>query len=176
MAISTTLKDHIMRHTLFLAQRYFVTAIRTVFVVALALLAISATYVLYILMRRRIREYRSPLRSIPGPKNAQWLKGSFVDVPEVNSLRLQEEWVKTYGHVLKYYSFFGVRVSFLFSEICLYRVHLQNPKLLAFDPVAISYILQNDDTFQKAEFTRYIFSTITGRGMDNSSMFRCTIT
>ncbi|KAH9973118.1 cytochrome P450 [Lactifluus volemus] len=147
MAMSTPLKDHIMCHTLFLAQRYFVAAVRTFLVVALALFAISAAYVLYLLMRRRIREYRSPMRSIPGPKNTHWVKGNFVDVPEVNSIRLQEEWVKTYGHVLKYHSFFGT------------------PKLLAFDPVAISYILQNDETFQKPEVTRYILGTITGRGI-----------
>jgi hypothetical protein len=111
MAMST---PHIMCHTLFLAQRYFVAAVRTFLVVALALFAISAAYVLYLLMRRRIREYRSPMRSIPGPKNTHWVKGNFVDVPEVNSIRLQEEWVKTYGHVLKYHSFFGVRISFSF--------------------------------------------------------------
>jgi hypothetical protein len=35
---------------------------------------------------------------------------------------------------------------------------------MAVDPVAISYILQNDDTFEKAEFIRYILGTLTGRG------------
>ncbi|KAH9973187.1 cytochrome P450 [Lactifluus volemus] len=81
-------------------------------------------------MRHRIRVYRSPLRSVPGPRNAHWVKGNFVDVPEENSTRLQE-----------------------------------NPKLLALDPVAISYILQNDDTFQKQEFHKYIVGSLTGNGL-----------
>jgi hypothetical protein len=126
MAMSTPFKDRIMYHTLFLAQRFFVAAARTLLVVTLALFAISAAYVFYILMRRRIREYRSPLRSIAGPKNAHWVTGSFVDVREENSVRLQEEWVKTYGHVLKFHSFFGVRIPFPFlrHSSILYHIHL----------------------------------------------------
>ena len=103
-----------MCHTLILARRFFVAAVRSFLVLALALFAISVAYVLYIVMRHRIRVYRSPLRSIPGPKNAHWVKGNFVDVKEENSIRLQEEWVKTYGHVLKYHSFLGVRFPFQF--------------------------------------------------------------
>ncbi|KAH9965560.1 cytochrome P450 [Lactifluus volemus] len=135
-----------MCHTLILAQRFLVAAIRPLVVIALLLFAIPAAYVLVVVIHRLIRADRSPMRSVPGPKNAHWSKGSFVDVPEEDSLRLQEEWVKTYGHVLRYHSVFGV------------------PKLMAVDPVAISYILQNDDTFEKAEFIRYILGTLTGRG------------
>jgi hypothetical protein len=115
MATST---PHIMSHTLqgILAYRSFVVAVYSLFVVALALFTISVAYVLYIVMRHRIRVYRSPLRSVPGPRNAHWVKGNFVDVPEENSTRLQEEWVKTYGHVLKYHSLFGVRIPFQFPR------------------------------------------------------------
>jgi hypothetical protein len=115
MAMST---PHIMSHTLqvILAYRSFVVTVHSLFVVALALFTISVAYVLYIVMRHCIHVYRSPLRSLPGPRNAHWVKGNFVDVPEENSTRLQEEWVKTYGHVLKYHSFFGVRIPFQFPR------------------------------------------------------------
>ena len=75
---------------------------------------VSATYVLYILMRRRILAYRSSLRNVPGPGGAQWLKGNFTEVEETDSTRLREEWVRKYGHVLKYQSILWVR--FLFSS------------------------------------------------------------
>ena len=123
MAMSVFLRDHIMCHTLILAQRFLVAAIRSLLIIVLPLFAISAAYVLLTVMHRRIRAYRSPLRSVPGPKNVHWLKGSFVDVQEEDSMRLQEEWVKTYGHVLRYHSIFGVRFSlFLFSDVQLYII------------------------------------------------------
>jgi hypothetical protein len=90
--------------------------VRSVVGVALALSAASASYILYVLVKRRTSTYRSPLRDLPGPERAHWFKGNFVDVAEPDSTRLQEEWVRTYGHVLKYHSGLGVRpffVSFL---------------------------------------------------------------
>ncbi|KAH9973190.1 hypothetical protein BGW80DRAFT_1459107 [Lactifluus volemus] len=119
-----------MSHTLqvILAYRSFVVTVHSLFVVALALFTISVAYVLYIVMRHCIHVYR-PLCGA----------GEFDT--------LAEEWVKTYGHVLKYHSFFG------------------DQKLLALDPVAISYILQNDDTFQKSDMQKYIIGTLTGNGL-----------
>jgi len=76
---------------------------------------------LYVLLKRRISAYRSPLRNLPGPERANWFKGNFVDVPEPESSRLQEDWVRTYGHVLKYHSGLGVR-HFLFLFSLLIRV------------------------------------------------------
>jgi hypothetical protein len=96
--------------------RVLFVLVRSLVVVALALSALLASYVLYIIVKRRISAYRSPLRDLPGPERAHWFKGNFVDVAEPNSARLQEEWVRTYGHVLKYHSGLGVRpffVSFL---------------------------------------------------------------
>jgi hypothetical protein len=95
---------------------FVVPVLRSFFAAMLALCGASAAYVLYIILRRRIAAYRSPspLRNLPGPKNAHWFSGSFVDVREMDSTRLQEEWVRTYGHVLKFYSIFGVRLFFLF--------------------------------------------------------------
>jgi hypothetical protein len=113
-----------MDHKLILAQRFLVAAIRSLLIIALPLFSILAAYILFTVIHRRIRTYRSPLRSVPGPKNVHWVKGSFVDVPEEDSIHLQEEWVKTYGHVLKYHSVFGVRFSlFSFSQtFSLYHI------------------------------------------------------
>jgi hypothetical protein len=102
--------------TLLLCQQLVVVAARTLFVSALALSALPATYILCVLILGQIRAYRSPLRNLPGPKKAHWLKGNFIDVQEPDSSRLQEEWVKTYGHVIRYSSRFGV-CSFLFHLV-----------------------------------------------------------
>jgi hypothetical protein len=105
-----------MHDTLALAQHISVAAIRFVLVVALVLSGTLAAYVFYITICRSIRGYRSPLRNLPGPRNAHWLYGSFNEVPEEDATRLLEEWVKTYGHVLKVHSRFGVRFPFTSSE------------------------------------------------------------
>jgi hypothetical protein len=109
-----------MHDTLTLAQQFSVPALRFLFAVALALFGTSAAYVLYIIICRSIRAYRSPLRNLPGPRNAHWFNGNYNDVPEGDSTRLQEEWVKTYGHVLKVHSRFGVRCPSLCPKIRLY--------------------------------------------------------
>ena len=92
-----------------LCRTSLVAAARTLFVFALALFALPATYILCVLILGQIRAYRSPLRNLPGPKKAHWLKDNFIDVHEPDSLRMQEEWVKTYGHVIRLHSRFGVR-------------------------------------------------------------------
>ncbi|KAH9965554.1 cytochrome P450 [Lactifluus volemus] len=133
--------------TLNTTVHFFIGVVRFLFVVALALFGLSTAYVLAILTRRHIRDFRSPMRSVPGPKKAHWLQGNFVDVPEPDAIRLQEEWVKTYGHVLKYYSLFGI------------------PKLLIADPVAISFVLQDSDSFPKPDFLNIVFGEITSGGL-----------
>jgi hypothetical protein len=45
---------------------------------------------------------------------------------------------------------------------------LQAQKLLVADPVAVSYVLQNSDTFQKSEILRFNLGAFTGKGMDDS--------
>ncbi|KAI0267583.1 cytochrome P450 [Russula aff. rugulosa BPL654] len=98
-------------------------------------------------MRRRISAYRSQLRDVPGPGGAHWFKGNFTKVQETDSTCLQEEWVRTYGHVLKFQSL------------------LWQQKLLAVDPVAISYVLQNSDSFQKSELLRFGLGVFIGKGL-----------
>ena len=101
-----------MRQITIPTRDFFIAAARFVLLLALSLFGISAAYVLSTITQRRIRAFRSPLRNVPGPKGAHWLKGNFVDVVEPDSTRLQEEWVNTYGHVMKYYSAFRVRFHF----------------------------------------------------------------
>ena len=106
-----------MHDTLALARLILAPIVRSLVFAISAFIGVSAAYVLYILMRRRISAYRSPLRNVPGPGGAHWFKGNFTEVPEPDSTRLQEEWVRKYGHVLKYQSFLWVR--FFSLEISL---------------------------------------------------------
>lgn len=105
----------IMRDNFALVRCFLVPAVRSLFFLALALFGASATYISYVLMRRRISAYRSPLRNVPGPEKEHWIRGNFVDVFEGDSTRLQEEWVRTYGHVLKFHASFGVCFAFFLS-------------------------------------------------------------
>jgi hypothetical protein len=105
-----------MHDSLLLCPHLLVIAARALFISALVLFAPSVTYILYVLILGRVRAHRSPLRNLPGPEKAHWLSGDFVDVQENDSSRLQEEWVTTYGHVMKYHSRFGVR-SYSFHSI-----------------------------------------------------------
>ena len=101
--------------TLLLCQQLLTVAARTLVISALVLSALPATYILSVLILGQIRAYRSPLRNLPGPSKGHWLSGNFIDVQEPDSSRLQEEWVKTYGHVIRYHSRFGVRSYFIHS-------------------------------------------------------------
>ena len=95
-----------------LARFILASIVRPLVFVILAFIGVLATYVLYILMRRRILAYQSPLRNVPGPGGAHWFKGNFTEVQETDSTRLQEEWVRKYGHVLKLQSILWVRFPF----------------------------------------------------------------
>ncbi|KAI9443950.1 cytochrome P450 [Lactarius indigo] len=130
-----------------LGQQSLVVAACVIFISAVGLSALSATYILYVLILGRIRAYHSPLQNVPGPKNAHWFKGNFVDVQEPDSLRLQEEWVRTYGHVAKYHARFGTL------------------RLQTVDPVAVAHILQDSETFQKLDFLKFSLGNVTSRGL-----------
>ena len=99
-----------------LARHFLAPIVRTLFIAATAVIGASATYVLYILIRRRILAYRSALRNVPGPGGATWLKGNFSAVQETDSTRLQEDWVRKYGHVLTFRSTLWVRFFPFFSR------------------------------------------------------------
>jgi hypothetical protein len=103
-----------MRDSFALARLILAHIVRPLVFAAIAFIGVSATYVLYILMRRRISAYRSALRNVPGPGGANWFKGNFAEIQEADSACLREEWVRKYGHVLKYQSLLWVRFPFLF--------------------------------------------------------------
>ena len=108
-----------MHDTLLLWTHSLVVAARALFVAALVLSALSVTYILFVLIYRRARAVRSSLQSLPGPKKSHWLRGNFVDVQEADSWRLQEEWVRTYGHVMRYKARFGVRIYSFDFDRCM---------------------------------------------------------
>jgi hypothetical protein len=109
-----------MRDSFALAQLILALVRPFVFATS-AFIGVSAIYVLYILIGRRILAYRSQLRSVPGPAGAHWLKGNFTELRETDSTRLQEEWVRKYGHVLKYQSLLWVRLSLFVPHPLRYR-------------------------------------------------------
>jgi hypothetical protein len=98
-----------MHDSLPLCLHLLVVAARALFISALVLSALTVTYILYVLILGRVRAHSSPLRNLPGPEKTHWLSGDFVGVQETDSTRLQEEWVRTYGHVMRYHSRFRVR-------------------------------------------------------------------
>ena len=100
-----------MRDSFALARLILTPIFRTLIFATSAFIGVSVTYVLYILIRRRISAYRSPLRNLPGPGGAHWFKGNFTEVREPDSQRLLEEWVQKYGHVLMYQSHLWVSSS-----------------------------------------------------------------
>ena len=102
-----------MRDSFALARLILAHIVRPLVFAASAFIGVSVTYVLYILIHRRISAYRSALWNVPGPGGARWFKGNFSEVHETDSTRLQEEWVRKYGHVLKFQSFLWVRFSLL---------------------------------------------------------------
>jgi hypothetical protein len=107
-------RDHAgtMRDSFTLARLILAASVRPLVFAISAFIGVSVAYVLYILMRRRISAYRSPLRNVPGPGGPHWLKGNFTEAQETDATRLQEEWVRKYGHVLKYQSLLWVRFPF----------------------------------------------------------------
>jgi hypothetical protein len=112
----TLIEDHAgtMRDSFALARLFLAPIVPPLVFATATFIGVSATYVLYILTRRRISAYRSALRNVPGPGGAHWLKGNFTEVQETDSTRLQEEWVRKYGHVLKFQSLLWVRFPSFF--------------------------------------------------------------
>ncbi|KAF7291539.1 Cytochrome P450 [Mycena chlorophos] len=66
-----------------------------------------AFYILYRLLKRFVRIYRSPLRSIPGPPSTSLFFGSVTEVSESDAYRLFERWSTTWGPTFRYSSIFN---------------------------------------------------------------------
>lgn len=53
----------------------------------------------------------SGLRNLPGPKNPSFLWGNLKEIFEGTNSSVQEAWLEKYGHVIRYRTAFGVRLS-----------------------------------------------------------------
>jgi hypothetical protein len=47
---------------------------------------------------------------------------------------------------------------------------------MAVDPVAVSYVLQNSDSFHKSEFLRFSLGVFIGKGMYNNPFWGLILT
>lgn len=52
--------------------------------------------------------YFSPLRDLPGPKSESFIWGNLGEMQTEEYIKKHEEWVETYGKVIKYKGFFNV--------------------------------------------------------------------
>ncbi|KAF9234848.1 cytochrome P450 [Melanogaster broomeanus] len=92
-------------------------------------------------------EVTSPLRHLPGPEGTSWIYGHLRDVFNGESFVLHEEWVKEYGHTLKYKGFFFTN------------------QLFTMDSRAINHVLTHSTDYQKPSPMRYTLTQILGEGV-----------
>ncbi|KAI0033894.1 cytochrome P450 [Vararia minispora EC-137] len=122
-------------------------------VLALLLEAVAALstatvgYVAFLFGQNYIRTLTSPLATLPGPKRDSWVRGNFINVPEADSLRLQEDWLRKYGRAIRYFSVFGQQ------------------KMLTVDPKAVSHILKDGYVYAKTDQIRHDLGALLGKGL-----------
>ncbi|KDQ07868.1 hypothetical protein BOTBODRAFT_38425 [Botryobasidium botryosum FD-172 SS1] len=101
-----------------------------------------------ILFRAFTTPLTSGLRHLPGPKNPSILLGNVRELLEDQSAqKVQEEWVRKYGHVLRFWAPLGT------------------PYLLIADTRALSYVLSHAYDFPKPEESRAAVGEIFGKGL-----------
>ncbi|EIM91637.1 cytochrome P450 [Stereum hirsutum FP-91666 SS1] len=88
--------------------------------------------------------YRTPLRSLRGPKSNSVLFGSFKDVLEYEAYRTQERWIQQYGPIFKFQSF------------------LNRDYLMIMDKKALHYVLSK---FEKTPIVNFAIRGIVGEGI-----------
>jgi cytochrome P450 len=96
----------------------------------------------YTLFSIFIRQLRSPLRSLNGPKNSSVLFGNLIDLHDQETTNIFAHWDLLYGSTFIYNGFFGM------------------PRLFTTDPKAISYILQHAYHYPKPDFVRDSLATM----------------
>ena len=72
-------------------------------------LAIPA-YLFYGILVLVIRQSRSPLRRLPGPKSTSWFLGNLKELHDSENNYLIERWVNEHGGTFVYRGFCGVRI------------------------------------------------------------------
>ena len=74
----------------------------------LAFLAAPLVVFVYAFVKYRIRNSRSPLRKLPGPKSQSWLYGNIKEILEKGQSVAWDEWASTYGKTFQYPVMFNV--------------------------------------------------------------------
>lgn len=64
-------------------------------------------YGIYKISRILIEPFISPIRDLPGPPSTSWLSGHSNSLFEIG---IFEDWVRTYGHTIRFKSILNVRV------------------------------------------------------------------
>jgi hypothetical protein len=83
-------------------------------IVTTALYLLSAVVIsilvplLFKFIPRFLRSLRSPVNDVPGPESGHFLWGNLKQISNASALILHEEWVATYGHIIKYKMMFNV--------------------------------------------------------------------
>ncbi|KAF9239085.1 cytochrome P450 [Melanogaster broomeanus] len=113
----------------------------------LSVFASVAAFGLWKLFRLVYHEVTSPLRHLPGPKGTSWIYGNLRDIFTAENSVLHEQWVKEYGHTLKYKGFFSTN------------------RLFTMDTRAINHVLTHSTDYQKPSQVRYSLSQILGEGV-----------
>ena len=69
------------------------------------------------LVKHRIRNYRSPLRKLPGPPSQSWLYGNLKEIFEKGQSVAWDEWMSTYGKTFRYPDIFNVHSLSRYSSL-----------------------------------------------------------
>ncbi|KAF9236874.1 cytochrome P450 [Melanogaster broomeanus] len=116
----------------------------------LSAFASVAAFGLWKLLRLVYHEVTSPIRHLPGPKSTSWIYGNLGEIYKApysflhnqeNSV-LHEQWVKEYGHTLKYKGFFS------------------RNRLFTMDTRAINHVLTHSTDYHKPSQMRYTLSQV----------------
>ncbi|KAI0267369.1 cytochrome P450 [Gloeopeniophorella convolvens] len=104
-------------------------------------------YIAYWVISSKIRNATSPLRDLPGPPSYSWATGSFREDREFEAVAQQEEWLRQYGPVFRYHSFFGTQ------------------KVQMADPKGLNHILSHSFDFHKSITVRQSLGELLGEGL-----------
>ncbi|KAF9031343.1 cytochrome P450 [Hymenopellis radicata] len=113
----------------------------------LQLICIPISYGVYKLLQVIYAEFKSPIRSIPGPKASSWLYGNFREIIKADNSVMHEKWISEYGRTLTYKGF------------------LCRSRLMTADTKAINHILNNAYDYPKPDITRFGLGRIVGQGI-----------
>ncbi|KAF9534060.1 cytochrome P450 [Crepidotus variabilis] len=109
----------------------------------LALLA----YIVLKLVETAYREWKSPLKVLPGPSSPSFLYGNMKQIWDAEAGELHEKWVEEFGSTFRYQSFVGMS------------------RFYTTDTKALNHMLMNSSIYQKPESVRYNLTELLGPGV-----------